>query len=192
MSCPSHTSSINHKSVFLYVTTYSRKEGLFIPHIFVMPGMPAMAVKKSLRTSKWVHLKILSFPHRRINNKVFMGRGITSTHLPLIPPLFLISRFTTTFALITWDTEWGRRRGRRIHDNHYAKKVICRASVLLMLLWWMDGCWGIWHHQKRIENHRNRGILLFTLQISLLVLRFLSNYICNYCGGLDWRRQQRK
>ena len=41
------------------------------------------------------------------------------------------------------------RRGRRIHDNHYAKKVICRASG------WIR--WGIWHHQKRIETTTGIG-----------------------------------
>ena len=42
------------------------------------------------------------------------------------------------------------------------------------------GGFGIIKRELR-PQHRNRGILLFTLQI----LRFLSNYICNYCARLS-------
>lgn len=110
------------------------KEGLFIPHIFVMPGMPAMAVKKSLRTSKWVHLKILSFPHRRINNKVFMGRGITSTHLPLIPPLFpaLLQRLRWLLGILNGEGD---------EDDASTTIIMQRKLFVELLCYWCCGGW---------------------------------------------------
>ena len=63
MSCPSHTSSINHSECLFLCLLYILKKGLLGPHNFVMPGMPTMAVKKSLREHQNESiLKILSFP----------------------------------------------------------------------------------------------------------------------------------
>ena len=100
-----------------------------------------------------------------------MGWGITST-LPLISYFPLYYNVCVDYCL---GPEWGRR-----HDNHYAKKVICRASAAVGEVVEVDGCGGIWHHQKRIENRRNsRGamcpILLFCI-IHTCNEVFLGNY----------------